>query len=111
MPISIKGLDKAEVLAALNAAAVPGALHGGYKAMPPIDRDEAADMLQEQQNFAYINGRCMKLSFIGDELHELEYDHANRANGSCLALRVIQRLRDTDNEFVKSVGALAGLTP
>lgn len=109
MSIDITGLDKAEVFAALHAAAVPGAHPNVNPNMAPIDADEAAAMLEEQQSFAYVNGRCMKITFDGNTLHELDYDHANRAFGTCLASRVVQRLRDADKGFVDSVSAMAGL--
>lgn len=109
MSIDITGLDKAEVFAALHAAAVPGAHPAVNSTMGPIDREEAAAMLEEQQSFAYVNGRCMKITFEGNTLHELEYDHANRAKGASLAATVVQRLRDSDKGFVESVSAMAGL--
>jgi hypothetical protein len=54
-------------------------------------------MLEEQQSFAYVNGRCMKVTFQGNTLHEHEYDLANRAPWATnLAASVVGRLRDAD---------------
>lgn len=89
--ISIAGLNKAEVLAALyNAARPQGMGFMQYQAQPMHSR-EAEEILSKQTSFDYLNGRVMKISFKdGDELEERLYD---RDNGAGTAARVIAELR------------------
>lgn len=80
--IDIRGLDPAAVLAALHRAAVPGALHGGYKNHPALDVDAARSHLEQARSFSYIDGRAMFLTIDGDQLHAGEYDKRNGGPGS-----------------------------
>ena len=79
--ISIAGLDKAEVLAALyNAARPQGMGFLQYKPEPMTDR-EAREILDGGQDyFDYLNGRAMKVSLkSADQLEERLYDRDNGA--------------------------------
>lgn len=80
--LDIKGLDRAAVLAALHAAAIAGALHGGYKNHPPIDPVEAEDLLAETETFQYVDGRAMFLTFDGDQVDVHGYDQKNGGPGT-----------------------------
>lgn len=82
MAINIRGLDRARVLAALHAEAIPGALHGGYKNLPPIDPGEAERLLEDEQTFAYIEGRAMFVTFDGELVHTAEFDARNGAGAA-----------------------------
>lgn len=72
--ISIRGLDKAAVLAALyNASKPQGA--GFMKYNPqPMTRDEAAALLERTPYFDYLHGRVMKVDLSGDEFDPWGYD-------------------------------------
>ncbi len=88
--ISIKELNKAEVLAALyNNSRVQGL---GYLQAEAGDMrvDQAEQILTEQTNFDYLKGRIMKVNLVGDEFEEWLYD---RDNGEGAAKRAIDRLR------------------
>lgn len=105
--IDIRGLDPAAVLAALHAAAVPGVLHGGYKNHPPIDRDEAETLLEENNTFPYIDGRAMFVTFEGTDVHVDEYDRRNGAG--CAGRALAPLIEANDRDFAAAVGAMAGL--
>ena len=103
--ISIKGLDKAAVLAALYNASHPlrmGFLHYDPK---PMTIEEAREMIgagddttqafgkfvhgDRQLYFDYLKGRVMKVDLSGDELDPRLYD---RDNGQGAAARAIAAL-------------------
>jgi hypothetical protein len=92
--VSIKGLDKADVLAALYNASKPqgmGILHYDPK---PMTRAEAADLLERETYFDYLKGRVMKINLSrDDEFSEGLYD---RDNGSGAAELVIRSLRQEE---------------
>jgi hypothetical protein len=87
--ISLIGLDKGEVLAALYNASKPlglGALHFRPTAMSPA---EARELLAEHSYFDYLHGRVMKVDLSGDTLRAHLYD---RDNGDGAAHRAIAHL-------------------
>jgi len=93
--ISIQGLDKADVLAALYNASRPlgmGFMHYDHK---PMTHDEAAAILAEGVRFDYLKGRVMKLNLASDE----EFNSAlyDRDNGDGAAERAIAVLRQSSN--------------
>lgn len=91
--ISLVGLDKAAVLAALYRAARPqgmGCLHYNPK---PMTIEEAHDLIAERSQdlyFDYLDGRVMKVDLSGDELDHYSYD---LDNGAGKAAMVIGQLR------------------
>lgn len=88
--ISLKGLNKADVLAALYNAAKPqgmGFLHYDSK---PMTREEAEALLKQTTYFDYLKGRVLKVDLSGDELDPWKYD---RDNGQGAAERVITEIR------------------
>jgi hypothetical protein len=88
--ISIAGLDKAEVLAALyNSARAQGLGLLHYKP-EPMAAIEARELLKEQKYFDYLKGRVMKVRIDGDELSTRLYD---RDNGFGAAEAAIAPLR------------------
>lgn len=93
MKLNIKGLDKAELLAALfNASKAQGLSFldtGHNKKMTP---EEAAVELQLRSTtyIGYLNGRVMKVDVGGDEMETWAYD---RDNGEGAAERVVKALR------------------
>lgn len=87
--IDIRGLDKAEVLAALyNASHAQGM---GFLHFTPerMTKEEAANLLKETSYFDYVKGRILKISLQTDDLEERLYD---RDNGSGAAYRALEEL-------------------
>lgn len=93
--ISIKGLNKATVLAALYNASSPQRM--GFMAYDPapMEVEEAQDILSGQTYFDYLKGRVMKIDLSGDDLSPWDYD---RDNGAGTAARVIDALRQGEPE-------------
>jgi hypothetical protein len=88
--ISLIGLDKAKVLAALYNASKPQG-RGFMKYNPaPMTRETAEQLLQHGTYFDYLSGRVMKVDLSGDELDPWGYD---RDNGQGAAKRVIAALK------------------
>ena len=91
--MNIKGLNKAEVLAALyNNARVQGMgfLQADNKAMTT---EEAEKILAETPDkyFDYLKGRVMKIRIAGDEIDTRLY---NRDNGNGAAEMIVDALID-----------------
>jgi hypothetical protein len=100
--ISLEGLDKGEVLAALYNASRPlgmGFLHYDPK---PMTAEEGAGILATSLYFDYLRGRVMKIDLSGDELEVWLYD---RDNGEGAAARVIEELRQKKGVNTESMKA------
>ena len=98
--ISLEGLDKAEVLAALYNASTPlgmGFLH--YDPVP-MTADEARELLARSTCFDYLKGRVMKVDLSGDELDPWLYD---RDNGDGAAMQAIRALLSNDQATIREV--------
>lgn len=89
--VSIEGLDKADVLAALyNGSRAQGMAFLQYEDRP-MTKKEAEELLKRSDYFDYLKGRVMKVSLRGDkELNEFLYD---RDNGPGAAEQAINSLR------------------
>lgn len=90
--LDIKGIDKAELLAALHngtRALGMGILHDICRDMT---KEEAARILAEtgQTRFDYLLGRPLKVDIGGDEMFAGLYD---RDAGDGAAERIVSRLR------------------
>ncbi len=89
--VDIKGLNKAEVLAALYNNSKPqglGFLHFDAKDMTVA---EAEEILKQTTDFDYLKGRVMKVNLSSDDsFEEWLYD---RDNGNGAAEKVISGLR------------------
>lgn len=89
--ISIVGLNKADVLAALYNASRPQGMGFMQYRPEPMGRSMAEDLLSQTAHFDYILGRVMKLNLSSDDsFEERLYD---RDNGAGSAARVIVALR------------------
>jgi len=98
--ISLKGLDKAKVLAALYNASKPqglGFLHYDSQAMTVL---EAKSLLKEQSYFDYLKGRVMKVDLSGDELNPWGYDRDNGAGAAAAAIASLLSTDDVNNEVI-----------
>ena len=97
--ISIKGLNKAAVLAALyNRAQAQGMgfLHYTSEEMTEAEAQKIWDeTLQRYKGadpyFDYLKGRVMKVNISGETFNPFLYD---RDNGECAAEKVITKLRN-----------------
>lgn len=88
--ISLIGLDKAKLLAALYNGSRPlgrGLLHFDPT---PMTVAEARNLLKKVTKFDYLKGRVMKVDLSGDFLDPWGYD---RDNGEGAAQRVVDSLR------------------
>jgi hypothetical protein len=89
--VSIKGLSKAKVLAALYNNSRPQGM--GFLHFTPQDmtEKEAEDLLKEGTYFDYLKGRVMKVDLShDDEFNPWLYD---RDNGAGAAQRAVDNLR------------------
>lgn len=96
--VSIAGLDKAMVLAALYNASQP--LGMGFlnpRSGQSMSRVEARAALSRNPEgyFDYLNGRVMKVDLSGEEVDPYLYD---RDNGDGAFAAVIERLRNAENK-------------
>ena len=88
--INIKGLNKAEVLAALYNHAKPqgmGFLHYSQNAMTTKQAEELLD--SGLKYFDYLYGRVIKVEISGDYLDPWLYDRDNGAGAAQGALKQI----------------------
>jgi len=87
--ISLIGLDKAEVLAALYNASKPQGLGFRHYDSKPMTSKEAGILLKQTTNFDYVQGRIMKVDLSGDTFDPWLYD---RDNGQGAAEKAIATL-------------------
>ena len=88
--ISLKGLNKGKVLAALCNASHPQGMGFLHFDPTPMTTKEAESLLKGQTYFDYLKGRVMEVDMSGEELDPYLYD---RDNGQGAAQRVIDSLR------------------
>lgn len=89
--MDIKGLDKAEVLAALyNGSRQQGMGFLHSRGSHGMTVEQAREELKETSYFDYLHGRVMKIALDGDELETRLYD---RDNGQGAAEKIIAALR------------------
>ncbi|MBI2462654.1 MAG: hypothetical protein HYV65_00180 [Candidatus Spechtbacteria bacterium] len=100
--ISLQGLNKGNVLAALYNASRPQGMGFLQYDPKPMTLEEAEYLLQRMTDFDYIKGRVMKVDLSGDVLDTWGYD---RGNGDGAAEQAISELRSTGD--VNSVVAQA----
>ena len=88
--ISLKGLNKGTVLAALYNASHPLGLGFLHFDPNPMTTEEAESLLNKTTFFDYLKGRVMKVDLSGDDLDPRLYD---RDNGQGAAERIIKSLK------------------
>lgn len=110
--VSTKGLNKADVVAALYNAARPQGLGFMQYDPKPMTREEAEELLKHESipdgrvsiYFDYLKGRVLKVDLSSDdEFNPAMYD---RGNGPCTAELVIEHLRRENNTNPMFVEAL-----
>jgi hypothetical protein len=90
MNIDISKLDKAEVLAALyNNSKQQGLGFLDVSGKSPMTKEDAQNLLSQQDYFDYLRGRVMKVDLKGDSFSPHLYD---RDNGTGAAERALQPL-------------------
>jgi len=88
--ISIVGLEKAAVLAALYNASRPQGRGFPHYEAAPMSTTEAKELLKHHTYFDYIKGRVMKVDFGSSDLDTSLY---NRDNGDGAAEAIIAGLQ------------------
>lgn len=77
MSISLVGLNKADVLAALYNASKPQGAGFIHYDPTPMTRKEAEQLLAQGTYFDYLKGRVMKVDLSKDELNPWGFDRDN----------------------------------
>jgi hypothetical protein len=88
--ISIAGLDKAKLLAALYNSSKPLGMGFLHFDPAPMTAEEATILLEKTTKFDYLKGRVMKVNLDTDELRTGSY---NRDNGDDAVERIVANLR------------------
>jgi len=93
MSISIKGLNKAAVLAALYNASKPQGMGFMRYDSKPMTSDEAQKLLDAdpRQYFDYLKGRVMKIGLSKDEVDTWGYNRDNGENAAEKAIETLQQ--------------------
>jgi hypothetical protein len=99
MPLSIKGIDRPLLLAALHDGTAAVGMGVWSDLGRSMSREEAEQAIAERSgrgeeiSFDYVHGRPIKVCFIGDELRgERLYDRdCPTGDGSCA--RIVEGLR------------------
>lgn len=85
--ISLNGLNKAEVLAALyNASRPQGVGFFEYEAEPMTTEEAEVIFYESDGKFDYLKGRVMKVDLTGDEFNPVLYDRDNGAGAAQAAV-------------------------
>lgn len=102
MKINIRGVDKADILAALYNGA-HGGLAGGFSYLQREMTPQQAKLLIEKQTnlyFDYVDNRPLKIDLSGDVIDATLYDHYN---GGCAAQRALSHLTLPSDQPVEEI--------
>lgn len=102
--ISIRGLNKADVLAALYNASHPLGMGFMQYDATPMTREEAQTLLDNQTYFDYLKGRVMKTDLSDD--HVFDSWGYDRDIGNGAAEKVIAELRASGDVQTDSISAI-----
>ena len=80
--INIKGIDKAELLAALYNRSQPQGMGFLQVESNNMTKNEAQEILKQTTSFDYLKGRVMKVELKDDEMEEWLYDR-DLGQGAC----------------------------
>lgn len=92
--ISITGLSKSSVLAALYNAARPQGMGFLQYDPTPMTDDEAKEILAESSRFDYLKGRVLKVDLSGDTFEERLYDRDNGTNAAAIVIAALRATGD-----------------
>ena len=98
--ISLEGLNKAEVLAALFNASRPQGMGFFHYNPTPMTTKEAQDLLKRSTDFDYLQGRVMKVDLSGDSFDPWLYDRDNGEGAAAAAIASLQSTGDVNNEAI-----------
>lgn len=103
--VSIKGLKKTAVLAALYNAAKPQGMGFLHYDPTPMTEEEAAQLIDNGEEsgayFDYLQGRVMKIRIAGDEISVGLYDRDNGDGAAAEAINALRTTGDTNAEEVE----------
>ena len=101
--ISIRGMDKATVLAALFNASKPQGLGFMHYAKEPMTVEKARELIDKgHTKFDYLQGRVMKLDISGDDFDPWGYDHDNGQGAAQTAIDTLKASGDVNNSVIQS---------
>lgn len=104
MRISIRGLNKADVLAALYNASRPQSAGFLHYRKEPMTRMEAELLLQKGTGFDYLHGRVMKIDLSSDDdFDSWGYDRDNGENAAEIAIKALQTTGDSNSIEVQAM--------
>lgn len=92
--VDIKGINKAELLAALYNNSKPLGLGILHYTPENMTKEEAEEILKEDTYIDYLKGRVMKVDLSKDQFDTYLY---NRDNGEGAAERIVEQLKETKN--------------
>ena len=106
--ISLEGLKKADVLAALYNGSRPLGMGFLQYDPEPMTTEEAAECIVRHTSirfngepiiyFDYLKGRVMKVELAGDELDPRPYDRDNGPGAAALAIKSLREMGSANNE-------------
>lgn len=99
--ISIKGLNKADVLAALYNASKPQGMGFMQYDPKPMTRETAEEYLKSTTYFDYLKGRVMKINLEGNEFDSWAYNRDNGANTAENVIAVLRSKQDVNSEEIQ----------
>lgn len=99
MRISLKGLDKAQVLAALYNASKPQGMGFLQYDPEPMDVEEAERCLNAGPYFDYLKGRVMKVDLSGEDLNPRNYDCDNGIGAAEKAISAVRNQQINSQEI------------
>lgn len=88
--LSIAGLDKADVLAALYNASKPQGMGFLHFDPSPMTTEEARVLLARTTYFDYLKGRVMKVDLSGEEFSPWGYDRDLGEGAAAAAIATIR---------------------
>lgn len=101
MSISIKGLDKATVLAALYNASKPQGMGFLQYNPKPMTIEGARDLLKQTTYFDYLGGRVMKINLAEDDVDTWGYNRDNGENAAEKVIEILQQTGDSNADSIK----------
>lgn len=100
--ISLAGLNKGDVLAALYNASKPQGMGFMHYDPKPMMREEAEALLKQTTYFDYLKGRVMKVDLSGDTLDPQLYDRDNGQGAAQKAIEALKRTGDTNPSDIQA---------
>lgn len=101
--ISLVGLNKAAVLAALYNASKPQGMGFMHYDPKPMTQEEAEALLAQTTDFDYLKGRVMKVNLKSDdEFDSWGYDRDNGQGAAERAIADLQQTGDTNSLTIQA---------